>query len=454
LIDGCLGGEPESSPRLRKLFRKIERDYRRADEDRIALQRALALLSDLQGRQRTIVERRAVSPKARGLSRLFHQAPFAVALCDVDRKVIAWNAAAERLFGIPAAEAIGRDLLMLAFPDTDSDRAEARTELRRVLDASEPRQVVRETPARDGASRECEWRIVPLRDRKGHDAGMAVHVQERAPASESAAELPPAIPLAAAEPVADDVPVEAELRGALARDELRAEYAPIIGVASGELEALEAVVRWEHPRRGTVAPAAFLPVADETGLIVPLGRWLLGAAARELANGARGAHVAIHLDVTTNQLLDDELLEQVDRVVDANGIDPDRLVFEVGEATVHHGGDAAARIAALRRRGVRVALDHFGSGDCALGSLYRFPLDLVKIDATLFAAQEPRAELVRAIVSLARDAGMSILAEGIETADQLELVRELGCEAAQGPLFPAVRYDPASLPQSRMRGYV
>src|SRR3954469_20927985 len=177
LIDGCLGGEPESSPRLRKLFRRIDKDYRRADQDRVALQRALALLSDLQGRHAPVVERRTVSRKARTLSRLFDQAPFAAALSDADRKVTAWNPAAEHLFAIPAAEAIGRDLLMLAFPDTDCDRADARTGLRRVLDAGEPQKVRRETPARDGTSRECEWTIVPLHDRKGGDAGIAVLVQ-------------------------------------------------------------------------------------------------------------------------------------------------------------------------------------------------------------------------------------------------------------------------------------
>jgi PAS domain S-box-containing protein len=451
LIDGCLAGEPESSPRLRKLFRRIATDYHRADADGIALQRALALLSDLQGRQTPTVERRPASRKSRALSRMFDQAPFAAALCDDDRKVIAWNPAAERLFAIPAAEAIGRDLLMLAFPDTDCDRADARTELRRVLDEGAARQMRRETPARDGTSRECEWSIVPLRDRKGREAGIAVLVQERAPAAERDPPALPSVGVIDPAPPVNDAPVEAELRGALARDELRAEYLPIVGLASDAVEAYEASLRWEHPRRGDVAAAAFLPVADETGLIVPLGRWLLFAAARQVG-ACEDSQLSVHVDLTTCQLLDDALLDDVDRVLDENELLPRRLVFEVNEATVHHGDDAAARIAALRERGVRVSLDHFGSGACALASLYRFPLDAVKIDASLFSAETLRAELVRAIVSLARDAGIAVLAEGIETPGQLELARELGCDAAQGPCLRG-RYS-ASLPQNSTRGYV
>jgi PAS domain S-box-containing protein len=453
-IDGCLGGEPESSPRLRRLFRKIDLEYRRAEADRMALQRALALLSDLHPRQDEERERRAVSPKTRALSRLFDQAPFATVLCDVDRKVVAWNAAAERLFGIPAGEAIGRDLLMLAFPDTDSDRAEARTELRRVLDGGEAQRLCRPTPARDGTSPQCEWSIVPLRDRKDREAGMAVLVREmgQGASTAEAPDPPPGSEGALADARADGRPVEAELRGALAREELSAEYLPIVGLATGAVSAIEAVIRWEHPRRGHVPNDGFLPLADETGLIVPLGRWLLGEAARDVASAARdGDPLAVHVDLTTNQLLHGDLLDDVDRALGASGIEPRRLVFEVGENTVQHGADAAARIAELRRRGVRVSLDHFGSGACALASLYRFPLDSVKIDSSLFAEEAPRSELVRAIVSLARGAGMAVLAEGIGTPGQLEFVRELGCDAAQGPCFTPARY-PSSLPQKRMRG--
>jgi len=121
-LDESLGEEPESSPHLRKLFCRIEKEYRRADDDRASLQRALGLLSDLLRRQPDAAQKRGTSPKARAVLRLFDQAPFAALLCDVDRKVTAWNGAAERLFGIAAAEAVGRELSMLVFPDTDADR--------------------------------------------------------------------------------------------------------------------------------------------------------------------------------------------------------------------------------------------------------------------------------------------------------------------------------------------
>src|SRR5437879_6912137 len=176
-LEESLGEERESSPHLRKLFRRIEKEYRRADDDRASLQRALGLLSDLLRRQPEAARRRGTSPKARAVLRLFEQAPFAALLCDADRKVTTWNAAAERLFGIPAAEALGRELSMLVFPDTDKDRAEARTELRELLESPETLQSLRMTPG-SGAPRMCEWTVVPLRDRKGREVGNAAVVQE------------------------------------------------------------------------------------------------------------------------------------------------------------------------------------------------------------------------------------------------------------------------------------
>src|SRR5947209_19899686 len=171
-------GQDESSPHLRRLLRKIDKEYRRADGDRTSLQHALALLSNLLKRQPDAERTRVVSPRTRSVSRLFDQAPFAALLCDVDRKVTAWNGAAERLFGIAAAEAVGRELSMLVFPDTDADRAEARTELRELLESQEPLQSLRLTPARSGAPRMCEWTVVPLRDRKAREVGNAAVVQE------------------------------------------------------------------------------------------------------------------------------------------------------------------------------------------------------------------------------------------------------------------------------------
>src|SRR5437868_12804721 len=162
-LEESLGQERESSPHLRKLFRRIEKEYRRADDDRASLQRALGLLSDLLRRQPEAARRGGTSPKARAVQRLFEQAPFAALLCDADRKVTAWNAAAERLFGIPPSEAVGRELSMLVFPDTDADRAQVRTELHQALANGDTQQLLCATPLRSGGCRMCEWTVVALR---------------------------------------------------------------------------------------------------------------------------------------------------------------------------------------------------------------------------------------------------------------------------------------------------
>src|SRR3954469_15820369 len=180
-LDEALGEQSEASPQLRKLFRRIEKEYRRADDDRDSLQHALALLSDLLRRQPDAEKRPALSPRARSVSRLFDQAPFAALLCDADRKVTAWNAAAEQLFGIPHADAVGRELSMLVFPDSDATRAQARTELRQALAQGDTQHLLRPTPTGSGAARICEWTVVPLRDAKGREVGNAALVHERDP---------------------------------------------------------------------------------------------------------------------------------------------------------------------------------------------------------------------------------------------------------------------------------
>ena len=180
-LEEALGQERDASPQLRRLFRGIDKEYRRADDDRASLQHALALLSNLLQKQPETDRPRPTSPKARSVSRLFDQAPFAALVCDADRKVTAWNAAAEQLFGVPHAEAVGRELSMLVFPDSDATRAQARTELRQALAHGDTRQFLRETPTSSGA-RSCEWTVVPLHDSKGREVGNAALVQERDPA--------------------------------------------------------------------------------------------------------------------------------------------------------------------------------------------------------------------------------------------------------------------------------
>jgi diguanylate cyclase (GGDEF)-like protein/PAS domain S-box-containing protein len=734
-LDESLGQESESSPQLRKLFRRIEKEYRRADEDREALQRALGLLSDLLRRQPEAARRPGTSPKARAVLRLFDQAPFAALLCDSDRKVTAWNSAAERLFGIAAAEAIGRELSMVVFPDTDADRAEARTELRELLESPETLQSLRMTPARSGAPRMCEWTVVPLHDRKGRDVGNAALVQEADPlrdryalawrasgdgiwdwdlaadrlwlsdswwaivgaASDGEAPAqwldrvhpadrdaldaaihahlegePPRFesehrlrhqdgswrrvlargqatrdatgkavrlsgsmmdvtdpkagagralhdPLtqlpnrahfldlvgrslahgrrregyrsavmlvdldrfksvndglghaagdellvklgerlqtclregdvlarpggdeftillddvkqagetelvaeriqqaiaqpfevsghqvsatasigialsgpayAKAEELLQDadaalyrakaqgggrsaafdaglrerapqmVELEADLRRALERDEFRVHYLPIIDVATGRIQGLEALIRWAHPKLGLVAPDQFMPLAEETGLIVPIGQWLIARAGKEFRNcrgGGKSGPLTLNVNLSARQLQHPGLLDQIDGVLAEHGVDPQDLAVELTETTLQLGDGAGARLAELRDRGVRLYMDDFGTGSSSLSSLFRFQLDSLKIDRSLFTGGSPRGqapELVRTIVAAARETGTHVVAEGVETADQFGFLREVGCAAAQGFYFsPPVDGAKARALMARVGGW-
>ena len=714
-LDEALGQEHESPPHLRKLFRKIDKEYRRADGERVSLQHALALLSDLLRRQPETERRRSPSPQARAIARLFEQAPFALALCDADRKVTAWNAAAEQLFGVPAAEAVGRELSMLVFPDGEATRAEARTELRQILAAGDAQQLVRETPTRSGPPRTCEWTIVPLHDAKGRDAGSAALVQPRDPlpdrcalawqgagdgiwdwdlvsgtlwvsdswrvmvgakqTGEAPAEwldrihpedraavdaaiqahlagqtqrfdsehrlhhedgswrwvlargqatrdeagkavrfsgaamdvteprltvvrvlndaltrlpnrahfldlarrsfarsrrregdrmailcvdvdgfgsLNEGLGRAAAdellvrigerlqaclregdvlarqgadefsillddarepadaeivarrihEVTAEPFPVqgnevlatvsigialsgpaygsaedllqdadaalhrarahgrarsatfdarmrenaphllelESDLRNALAREEFRVHYQPIVDVKSGRIQGLEALLRWAHPTRGLIAPEDFMPFAEETGLIVPIGSWLLGEAGREFRycrSRSTSETLTLNVNLSARQLRHDDLLHQIDGVLNEQGMEPRDLVLELTENTLQDD-EHALRLSQIRERGVRLYMDDFGTGSCSLNSLLRMQFDSLKIDRSLFAGGSPHGqapELVRTIVSLARDLGAEVVAEGVETAEQLGFLREVGCGAAQGFFF-------------------
>src|SRR5438128_5879682 len=235
--------------------------------------------------------------------------------------------------------------------------------------------------------------------------------------------------------------LEADLRGALVREEFRVHYLPIVDVATGRIQGLEALIRWAHPKLGLVSPDQFMPLAEETGLIVPIGRWLLAQAGREF-QGCRGAGAAgdltLNVNLSTRQLQHPDLLAQIDGLLAEHGLEPQDLVVELTEKTLQHGDGATARIGELRDRGVRLYMDDFGTASCSLSSLFRFQLDSLKIDRSLFTGGSPRGqapELVRTIVAAARETGTHVVAEGVETADQLGFLREVGCAAAQGFYF-------------------
>jgi len=240
---------------------------------------------------------------------------------------------------------------------------------------------------------------------------------------------------------------EMELRRALERGEFRLYYQPIVSVGGGGIAAFEGLVRWEHPRRGLILPAEFLPLAEEMGLMVPLGRWVLREGCRQMAAWAgRGVHMS--LNISGRQLLQSDLVSQIGQTARATGADLERLDLEVTEDVLMKDGDAAGLVLAdLKALALKVSIDDFGTGQSSLSLLHRLPVDTLKIDRSFvgnMSCRRENLEIVRTIVSLGHNLGMVVVAEGVETAEQLRELKELGCDYAQGFLFsPAVEASAA-----------
>jgi diguanylate cyclase len=240
--------------------------------------------------------------------------------------------------------------------------------------------------------------------------------------------------------------LEAGLRSALERGELRLHYQPEVELASGRVHAVEALLRWEHPERGLLAPGEFLPVAEDTGLIVPIGAWVIGEACRQAAEWDL-PHVTMRVNVSANQLRDPGLVEVVHAALAKTGVAPHDLCLELTESVLMHDiGRSAAVLAEVRGLGVRLALDDFGTGYSSLAYLRHLDVDRLKVDRC-FIADTAEQTVMAAIVGMSRGLGLPVTAEGVETFEQLERVRALGCDAAQGFLLarPAAPEDVAAL---------
>jgi diguanylate cyclase (GGDEF)-like protein len=238
--------------------------------------------------------------------------------------------------------------------------------------------------------------------------------------------------------------LENDLRRALDREELRVHYQPIVTLASGAVVGFEALVRWQHPTRGLVPPLAFIPMAEETGLIVPLGRWVLDAACRQAAvwnatGTAKGTPpLFVSVNLSARQFTQGDLVEDVRQTLARTDLEADALELEITESVLMDQSEAGIRtLRDLRGLGVRLVLDDFGTGYSSLSYLKHLPLDTIKIDRTFVAGIEATADrsIVEAVIALAHGLGIGVVAEGIETDDQVDRLRELGCDLGQGYLF-------------------
>ena len=231
--------------------------------------------------------------------------------------------------------------------------------------------------------------------------------------------------------------LESDLREALSREELRLHYQPIIDLDSGTTTGYEALLRWYHPRRGLIPPADFLPIAEQTGLIVPIGEFVIHQALAEIAAWPGDFRIAINLSPT--QVFNPQLVSQVAQALHTTGIAAGRVEFEITEhVLMKEGEDMPEALVRLREMGARIALDDFGTGFSSLSYLRRFPFDRLKIDRKFvehIAEDSDSQAIVSSITRLADALGMDTTAEGIETRKQLDLLRKLGCQEAQGFLI-------------------
>ena len=247
------------------------------------------------------------------------------------------------------------------------------------------------------------------------------------------------------------IELETDLRAAIEKKEFTLHYQPIIDLQSGRMTGMEALVRWNHPKRGQIQPMEFIPTAEETNLIIPLGRWILEEACMQARQWQNQYDCETTLSITVNlssrQFKDNSLIETVTGALSKSGLPPESLILEITENTMLENSEATGKkFHELRDLGIRLAIDDFGTGYSSLSYLQRFPIDILKIDKSFIDKindSREGAAVARAIITMGDTLRLKTIAEGIETGEQITKLQNLGCELGQGFLFakPLDKHD-------------
>ena len=241
--------------------------------------------------------------------------------------------------------------------------------------------------------------------------------------------------------VRDRLTLQNSLRRALERDEFILYYQPKMDIASRQVTSVEALLRWLHPQEGMILPGRFIPQAEETGLIIPIGEWVLRTACQQIKEWQAKGHPSIRIavNVSASQFKRQNFAETVIGILEETGISPVFLELELTESAIMQNIDSSVEILnSLKAMGIQISIDDFGTGYSSLSYLRRFPIDYIKIDRSFivnFTSNSDDRAIVTAIIAMARSLGLKIIAEGVETEEQLAILSELGCHEMQGYLY-------------------
>ena len=235
--------------------------------------------------------------------------------------------------------------------------------------------------------------------------------------------------------------METDLRQAIERNQLFALYQPIVSLSTGKISGMEALVRWNHPQQGTIPPARFIPLAEETRMIILIGEWVLRTACQQLKAWHEKGYdwLYISVNVSTRQFREPDFVKTVERVVESTGLDPKYLKLEVTESSImEKPKEAIKKMNALCAQGIHFSIDDFGTGYSSLSQMKRFPIDTLKIDRSFVAdsmTNRDDQEIIKAILSMAQNLHIKTVAEGVETEEQKEFLSREGCHMMQGYYF-------------------